>query len=189
MMRQLIVTVLTTSAIGPAAALWAIAATIPFFAQTTHAQSEVKFICSDGFDRASGQRLPTTYAWTERGKIAIIRWSKKWGSGQNFTPQRRCEEVSPRFQEAFNNGTLNFITNGRMNDLPVICAANEDKGACQTQLITLRPEDKPLQILSQLKDILNGKSTGPIQHSSGTPQVYYQVDIETFLRTAPVEGE
>lgn len=174
------IAILTTSAI---------AATIPFFAQTTHAQSEVKFICSDGFDRASGQRLPTTYAWTEKGKIAIVRWSKKWGSGQAFSPQKRCEEVSPRFQEAFNNGTLNFITNGTINGQPAICAASEDKGACQTLLMTLRPEENPLQILNELKNVLNGRSAGPIQHSSGTPQVYYQVDMKTFLSNAPVEEE
>jgi Circadian oscillating protein COP23 len=180
MMRQLIATVLTTSAI---------AITIPFFAQTTQARSEVKFICSDGFDRASGQRLPTTYAWTDKGKIAIVRWSKKWGSGQAFTPQRRCEEVSPRFQEAFNNGTLNFITNGTMNGQPTICAAKENKGACQTLLMTLRPEENPLQLLNNLKDVLNGRGAGPIQHSSGTPQVYYQVDMEAFLNNAPVEEE
>jgi hydrogenase-4 membrane subunit HyfE len=65
MMRSLITTVLTTSARKQKAKdreqksqvnilsclLVSFVLLVPFFAQTTQAQSEVKFICSDGFDR------------------------------------------------------------------------------------------------------------------------------------------
>lgn len=175
---KLMTTVLMTSAIALAG--------IPFTSQTAVAQ-EVRFICGESFDRASGQRYPTTFAWTERGKMAVVRWKKQWSG--NITPQQRCQSVSPRFQEAYSSGTLNFITNGTANGQPVICTATEQGGACQTMLMTLRAEDNPLQVLNQLRDVLGGRATGPVVHSSGVPQAYYRVDIENFLRTAPVEED
>jgi hypothetical protein len=85
--------------------------------------SPVQFICSEGYDRVSTRRYPTTYAWTQRGKIAIVRWKTEQFPG--YLPQKRCEEVSPRFQEAYENGTLSFITNGTMNRQPVICTTRQ----------------------------------------------------------------
>ena len=150
------------------------------------AESQVQFICSESFDSQSNRRFPTTFAWTPRGKIALVRWVKNLG---NYSGQQRCEKVSPRFQEAYANRTLNVLTNGRMNGQPVICTASEYGGSCHTLLMTLRPGDNSLAILNDFKDNLNGRTIGPIRHSSGTPQVYYQIDIEEFLRNAPVEKE
>lgn len=153
----------------------------------TKENQKVQFICNESFDKETGARMPTTFAWADRGKIAVVRWRTEEFSG--YPPQERCNEVSPRFQEAYDNGTLKMITNGTINNQPVICTATEYRGKCQTLLMTLRPSDDSLQVLNSFKDILNGRSTGPILHSSGTAQVYYQVDIETFLRTAPVEEQ
>ena len=150
------------------------------------AESQVQFICSQSFDTQTNRRLPTTFAWTPRGKIALVRWVKNLS---DYSGQQRCEKVSPRFQEAYANGTLNWITNGKMNGQPVICTASSEGGPCQTLLMTLRPKDNSLAILIDFKDNLNGRASGPIRHSSGTPQVYYKIDIEEFLRNAPVEKE
>ncbi len=154
------------------------------------AESTVQFLCRSSFDEEQGTRLPTTLAWTSRGKIAVIRWVKQLGGK---SPQERCEAVSPRFQEAYQKGSLSFITNGKMNKQPVICTAKEYGGKCETLLMTLRPEDErsekdnSLKILNSLKETLNGRGVGPIKHSSGVPQVYYRVDMDDFLQTAPVE--
>ncbi|MCU0534726.1 MAG: COP23 domain-containing protein [Hydrococcus sp. Prado102] len=153
----------------------------------TKENQKVQFICNQSFNKGTGERLPTTFAWTEKGKIAIVRW--KTEEFASYSPQRRCDEVSPRFQEAYDNGTLKMITNGRMNGQPVICTATAYRGECQTLLMTLRSTDDSLRVLNSFNDVLSGRSTGPILHNSGSPQVYYQVDIETFLRTAPVEEQ
>ena len=50
--------------------------------------------------------------------------------------------------------------------------------------MTLRPEDDSLRVLNSLRQVLNGEIVGPVKHNK---QVYYQVDIENFLETAPVE--
>ncbi|KOP24376.1 hypothetical protein AMR41_21560 [Hapalosiphon sp. MRB220] len=149
------------------------------------AQSQVKFICNQSYELQSDRRFPTTFAWTSGGKRAVIRWVKSLGG---HSPQNRCQDVSPRFQQAYDNGTLNLITNGKVKGQPVICTAKEYGAACETVLMTLRPEENSLKILNNLKDIFEGsRQVGPIKHSSGIPQIYYQIDIEEFLRNAPVE--
>ena len=159
------------------------------FVEEVKANSEVQFICAESFDSDSGQALPTTFAWTSRGKIAVIRWQTEAFLNAGFNPQQRCEAVSPRFQEAYNNNTLGLITNGKMDNQSVICTSDEPQGDCNTLLMTLRPEDDSLRVLNNLRQVLNGEQVGPVKHSSDTPQIYYQIDIENFLETAPVEAE
>ena len=156
-----------------------------FTSPKAQAQTATQFICATSYDRATKQRHPTTFAWTPRGKIAVVRWSTEYFL--KYSPQRRCQEVSPRFHKAYHNGTLGLITNGTMNNQPVICTAKEAGGACDTLLMTLRPQDNSLKILNHFRRLFAGEQVGPVKHSAGTPQVYYRIDIEKFLRTAPVE--
>ncbi|MEM7595655.1 MAG: COP23 domain-containing protein [Cyanobacteria bacterium P01_A01_bin.83] len=149
------------------------------------ANGETQFICAESFDNESGKSLPTTFAWTSRGKIAIVRWETEDFLSAGFSPQKRCESVSPRFQEAYDNNTLGLITNGQMDNQSVICTSDRPQGDCNTLLMTLRPEDDSLTVLGSLRDIFNGQQVGPVKHNK---QAYYQVDIENFLETAPVEG-
>jgi hypothetical protein len=160
---------------------------IAFKSEPVKAQKQVKFVCAPSFDQQTNQKLPTTFAWTSRGKIAIVRWEST--AFKNFSPETRCQKVSPRFQEAYENGGINFLTNGQINQQPVICTAQESGGECDTLLMTLRPEDNPVTVLTQLQEVLNGRQVGAVRHSSNVPQLYYQVDFENFLRTAPVESE
>ena len=153
------------------------------------ADDEVSFICASGYDQQTDKRFPTTYGWTSRGKIAVIRWKYPWFNSQTITPEQRCGQVSSRFQTASNNQSLSYITNGTANGQAVICTAKQVDAPCDTVLLTLRPQDDSLQILDELKEILRGRSTKPIEHSSNKPQVYYKIDINKFLQTAPVEKE
>ncbi|MBE9214958.1 hypothetical protein IQ247_20170 [Plectonema cf. radiosum LEGE 06105] len=151
------------------------------------ADDEVRFICASGYDQKVDKRFPTTYGWTSRGKIAVIRWKYSWFNSQTITPENRCGQVSSRFQTAYSNQSLSYITNATVNGQSVICTAKKVDAPCDTILLTLRPQDDSLQILDDLKEILRGRSTKPIEHSSKKPQVYYKIDIKKFLQTAPVE--
>ena len=91
------------------------------------------------------------------------------------------------FQEAYDNNSIGLITNGTMDNQPVICTSDEYGGDCNTLLMTLRPEDDSAQVLNNLRQVLNGEQVGAIKHNADTPQIYYQVDIDNFLETAPVE--
>ena len=154
------------------------------------AQTDVQFICRDGFDENTQQRHPTTYAWTSRGKIPVVRWKRNGDLGfDGYPPQKRCAEVSPRFDRAYHQETINMMTNGTLNNRPVICAVKEYGAGCSDDnlLFTLKPEDNSLLFINKLKQIFNGDIIGPVDHSSAVPQVYVQIDIEKYLRTAPVE--
>jgi hypothetical protein len=157
-----------------------------YSANATKSETETRFICRQGYDNVLQQRLPTTYAFTAGEKRAIIRWSTQYFTGSGWDPQTRCEEVSPRFQAAYENGSLNMITNGMMNNQPVICTTWQDGGSCVDLLITLRDTDNGSQLVRELGQILNGRATGPLVHNSDAP-VYIEVDIEQFIRNAPVE--
>ncbi|WP_354636112.1 COP23 domain-containing protein [Planktothricoides raciborskii] len=158
-----------------------------YTAQETKSDTGTEFICREGYDQTADKRLPTTYAFTGGQKRAIIRWSTEYFSGSDWDPKSRCDEVSPRFQTAYENGTLNFITNGTWNNQPAVCTALQDGGPCADLLITMRPSDDSRQFATELGEVLKGRSTGPMRHSSGNSQVYIQVDIEEFIRNAPVE--
>jgi hypothetical protein len=152
-------------------------------------ESQIQFTCAPGFDQETQQYLPTTYAWSQRGKIAVVRWKQEWFKSQNWTPQSRCETVSPRFQEAYNTGTFAYLTHSTQNNQPVICTTRGRGEDCATLLFTLRPEDDAIALTKTLADILRGKGVGPIQHSGSAGKTYYRIDIEEFLRTAPVEKD
>ncbi|WP_442937431.1 COP23 domain-containing protein [Nostoc sp.] len=70
-----------------------------------------------------------------------------------------------------------------------LTAAKKEDAACDTTLLTLRPQDDPLQILDSLKDTLRGRATKPVEHSTKQEPVYYKIHIKKFLQTAPVEKE
>ncbi len=153
------------------------------------AGEKVEFVCNTGYDPQSDRRLPTTFVFTNRGKIAVVRWETQKFPG--FPPEKRCELVSRRFQAAYESGNLKLLTNGELNGQPVICAVSQYGEACQNAnlLMTLRPEDDSFKILNELTNILDGRQRGPVKHSSGTPQAYYEIDIQNFLQTQPVEKE
>ena len=156
----------------------------------TKQNNNIRFICASGYDRDSDKHYPTTYAWTPRGKVAIVRWKYDWFESTQWNPQTRCEAVSPRFQEAYSNGSMNFFTYAWENNQRVVCTAYQRGGDCTTMLFTLRPENDPVETIRDLTNILNGRATSPLQHSSGEKRVYFKIiDIDRFLETAPVEKE
>jgi len=148
---------------------------------------EVEFRCLNGYDIVLDKRVPTTYAWAKRGKMAVNRWVRDDFEEAGYDAWRRCREVSPRFQKAYENDSFKFITNGTMNEQAVICTAREVGGNCDTLLFTLLRDDNALKILSELQAILAGSIAQNPLRQSGNKQVYIQVDIDEFLRTAPVE--
>ena len=171
--------------LGLAGAL-AIVGAVNFFPQVKAQQQSVKFICSTSYDEQNNRNIPTTYAWTQGGKVKIILWDSKAFVESGWTPQKRCEEVSPRFQKAYDNGNLQFFSNGFMNKQRVICTTKKTQtDKCEQLILTLKSDDDSLAIVRQFSDIFSGQQAGPLRHS--TKQGWFKVDIDTFLRNAPKE--
>jgi len=149
---------------------------------STSAQG-TSFICVSGTNG-----LPTTYAVTARGRVPVIRWFSDYFSGGGFTPERRCQEVSARFQGFYNSGQLNFIASGYVNGQAVVCAAPASGYPCSgaNVLFTLKPGSNAADTVRRLFNIRAGAS-GPLYESQDEPSAVY-IDFKQFLNGTLVEG-
>jgi Circadian oscillating protein COP23 len=145
--------------------------------------AQIQFTCGSTFNNRQNRKVPTTIAWNSSERRAIVQWVKPMG---NWTPEQRCQEVSQRMQVANDAETLKYLTNGKIGGKKAICTATEVNGKCKNLLLTLRSNDKALDFLSELKDLFNGRSEGPIEHSSGEPQMYIRIDVNELWKNSPI---
>jgi Circadian oscillating protein COP23 len=104
-------------------------------------QVKVAFFCGNH------EGKPATVARAAQGDIPIIVWATEKGGG--WTPQKRCETVSQRFQELKNQGKLNYLTTGVANGQKVICSGEHKN--CDQLLFTLSDQSKdPDEVLERL---------------------------------------
>ncbi|NJL81815.1 MAG: hypothetical protein HC890_00315 [Chloroflexaceae bacterium] len=118
--------------------------------------------------------LPTTQArnpLTDR-TLSVIRWQSQYFSNSGFDNTRRCQIVASRFQAAYDEGRLNYITAGVVNRLPVICATtNQDTCDSTNILFTLEPSHNPAQTLQDLFEVRH--YSAPPLVRGGTPRYPY----------------
>lgn len=170
---------------------------IPLLGQSSSAEIQVKeiptsnlptdrvtFYCGEISDKDTGESIPTTVAYVpqRRANVPIIAWASQHLAAWN--PQRRCEIVSPKFQTFYEDGRLNYLSNGESAGYPIVCALLDKQEQCsgENQLFQVRPGSKPEDVVLGLKGILVGKSSEPIYQSSGD-RVY--VSVSEFLKNAP----
>tara|TARA_B100000674_G_scaffold486344_1_gene494730 strand:+ start:1801 stop:2373 length:573 start_codon:yes stop_codon:yes gene_type:complete len=123
----------------------------------------------------NAEGVPATVVQTKTGKqIPIIYWKSQAFSGSGWTPERRCQEVSARFQNYHSSGTLEYITTGRMNGLPVICVSKTNGGACAGLLYTLKPGQNATATLKKLFDVRTKPGAAPLEET--TARMYLSVD-------------
>jgi len=136
-------------------------------------QPGTKFVCGNW------EGVPTTIANTPTGTIPVIRWVSDYFEDSGYTPQKRCEIVSEKFQKYYVNGTLNFLTTGLENGYDIVCVAQNDRGPCIGQLFTLKPGSNPSQTLQDLMAV-RIQAGGPLNESRG--RVY--IDMNKYLQEA-----
>lgn len=132
-----------------------------------NANAGIIFACEQDYQTSEGEYVYSTFAWNPQNKKAIVHWETK--DFTDYPPKRRCELVTPRFQEAYDKGNLDYVTYGTMNDQPVLCTAKQEGGECETLLITLRHSDDPVKSLEYLLDVMASKTTGPLVQKNGKP--------------------
>ena len=140
---------------------------------------------------------PTIFARTPSGiPLAIIRWESDFFSEAGYTPEKRCEIVSAKFEKYRLEGILRYITTGKENGQRVICVSSDYGGRCQGTLWTLKKDDDASDLIDQLFKVghlsgvppLSQSSDGSSQSSqssddsSQVSQVY--IDIDEILRKA-----
>ena len=162
------------------------------FSQLSNAQSNnhptdrVSFYCGETVDQATGEKIPTTLAWNPQreANIPIVGWRNEYFGSWN--PQKRCEVVSPKFQTFYEDGRLEYLSNGEIAGYDVICAILEKEEQCsgKNQLFQVRPGTDAEDVILGLNAILEGKTSDsePIYQSSGK-RVY--ISVSGFLEQAP----
>jgi hypothetical protein len=131
--------------------------------------TEVTFFCRDVYDPTSNLAIPVTYAWVpeRKGNIAIIGWKSEFFSKYS-NPSDRCKEATQKFQDAYQNKRLNYLSAGTVDGYPVICGLSESNESCtpNNQLFKLKPHDRPQNILRQLVDVLEGNTSNMLSQSN-----------------------
>jgi len=100
---------------------------------------------------------------------------------QGWTPQRRCQEVTSRFQRHQDNGTLRFLKADYRNGAGVICATASASESCNASnvLFTVTQGD-PNSTLQKLLDGRGLASGKPANESAGPNKVVNEVVNEVI---------
>lgn len=132
--------------------------------------------------------IPTTFVQSGPNEYrGVIRWSSDYFSGSGYTPMRRCEEVTARFNTLdARPGKIDIITTGYLNGELVIYApsSGRERANSANLLFTLKRGDDPKQKLAQFLNIRAGASSSPMFESSSDSAT---VDFNKFLESVPVE--
>ena len=159
----------------------------------TNRQPSVEYRCTNH------QGYPTTLANTQRGIIELIVWKKEYFSNSGYTPERRCQEVTSRFQQHSDANNLRYISTGIKNGYKVICVSDES-GNCQPNglLITIQHDNDPERVMRDLFDLATRSSSGGInlsgrgvdgaisKVSDRNNSLKERIDLDRFLAASPV---
>ncbi|WP_414619937.1 COP23 domain-containing protein [Calothrix sp. CCY 0018] len=146
-------------------------------------RDSVTFMCKDILDPASDQQIPATVVWVPKRQthVLFIAWKSEYFS--NWSPKKRCEAVTQKFQKSYKEGRLSYLTTGKYNGYPVICAAKPGETCNQNnQLFTIKQGNNPQLVLQRLLNISEGKSSEPLYQNSGKQ---LHLEVQTILDYAP----
>lgn len=162
----------------------------PSLSQSTASESQpnkVTFFCREKFDTASGEKIPATVAWVpeRKGHVYVIGWKSEYFNKGGWTPQERCQQVTKKFQEAYEQGRLNYLSSGKNQGYPIICGLANQGESCNgnNQLFTVKSGSNPEQVLQRLSDSFEGNASEPILQSSGE-QIY--IDVQKIFSKSPL---
>jgi len=162
--------------------------TFPGFSEdnsSANQPNQVTFFCQEVFDSASGEKIPATVAWIpeRQAHVRFIGWKSE--AFPQWSPKKRCQVVSEKFQKYHEAGLLNYLTTGKNKGFPVICVAKTNQETCNgsNQLFTLKNGSDPELVLKQLVNIAVGTSSKEILQSTGG-KTY--VNVGNYLQNAPV---
>ncbi|MEZ2250238.1 COP23 domain-containing protein [Microcoleus sp.] len=109
--------------------------------------------------------IDTTFVETSKNKQPMISWKSEIFTAAGYDPYTRCQQVSPRFQQAEDNGGLRYLISEKQNNQPVICISDKEDGTCNLMLFTVTPPDTVETVLSKLQP----NASKPLPQSGGKP--------------------
>ena len=141
----------------------------------------------------------TTYANTYRGKVSFIVWKSLDFLASGYSPRDRCQLVSIRLQNFYDNGTLDYFVSGNINKHPVICVAESKDEECVDEdkiVLTLQPDKTNEEVKEAISTLIGVRdsASNPLYNSQGNQYLIEKdgiivVDIWNYLQTADVERD
>ncbi|WP_373541268.1 COP23 domain-containing protein [Chamaesiphon sp.] len=127
--------------------------------------------------RVMCQGLKTVVQKGDRQAV-MVTWNYD-GFGREFTPEKRCQMVSERLQQAANSNGGTFkdlqLASGTVNSQAVICALQSNSNKCDRQnlLFTLKPENarNPDAIIQKIFSFAQDGSSSLDESASSKPRV------------------
>jgi hypothetical protein len=147
-----------------------------------YGQQESRFMCD------TSRSVPATVVQSSQyGIVTLINWQSDHFAKSGFSPASRCQQVSSRFQQHYQQGTLKFFTTGLVNRQSVICAVATQNSPCNQNnlLYTLKPGSDPNQTLKQLLNI-RSRATSTALNEAGS-RIY--VEFDSLLKAKAQEKE
>lgn len=158
-----------------AATAIAIGSAIATLPQPTQAQtSDRTFFC--GMNAGN----PATLVRTVRGPITLINWTSQDFTASGWSPERRCKEISGRFQRLNASGKLKYMVTGRVNGQRVICGSTTRNGGCSSDrvLVTIPRGKDAVDVLTKLLNTRNSAGGSDLE-LSGNENTTVKPTIET----------
>ena len=156
-------------------------------ASSQNIPNHISFVCRSIASR-SGRLpdVPATVAFIPelRQHRRIIAWESDSFPNTEWTPRKRCEVISQKFQQFYNQGQLKYMTHGRIRGSGVICAPKFGQ-TCNSEnlLFTVKPGSDPETVLAELIEIARGQSA-PVWQTADNNQKYLNFGV--YLENAPV---
>lgn len=110
---------------------------------------------------------PTTIVRTKDHDKPLIQWTDLSFEKSGYSPQVRCSEVSERLAAEMVRNSQIFLRTGIMNNLSVICFADERGGPCTSLFYTMKKGQDAEATLEKLLSInIADVSSGTMQEAS-----------------------
>lgn len=125
----------------------------------TQTQSEYSFVCK----KESGG-VWTTFYESPRGPKPYIRWTSDFGALANYTPEKRCHEVSERLNNHLRTQHPFYLTHGKQGEYPIICVTDIEGSGCKENglVYTLDPKGQrtPDEVIADLVKLVGNDFNG-----------------------------
>ena len=130
---------------------------------------ERRFYCGQAQDPTSKKMLPATLMETQgqNESQTIVIWKSEFFA--EFSPQKRCEIVSPKFQTAYQDGR-GYLASGTdaKTRLGIICQVTQENDTCtqSNMLFTLKSYQDASKVIEELAAFSSGQSNIPNTQSA-----------------------
>ena len=142
--------------------------------QPTAAQAQ-DFFCGTKWATNADVAYPATMVRSRNGDVPIITWTENSRINDTWTPRKRCQSVSQRFEELNRQGKLQALGVGRVNNQPVICGLGLGERGCNSNntLLTVTNGTDPDKVLNSLLNtrvpLSAGASPEPVLLNTNDP--------------------